>query len=238
MDSKDLYIIEDSVRVNSREISTSSIIEKMKHDLFKNGSYNIVKGKLTLYENKALGIKHHFPNEINWKEKTSFELVDGDFYYKNLRLNYKGRAERKGNQSVKTMVNRLEQEGKPVPNGRVNVIVKYLPGKRSVGEKMLLTEEYDPEKDFIDTLYYIKKFIPFIKSSMNLEEDEAKNFLFECYNEITGTSNKKHKLDEDEGSQINSLPGPSKQLNQKRKKLNNNNETAVQSKITDFLNSN
>jgi hypothetical protein len=65
MDSKDLYIIEDSVRVNSREISTSSIIEKMKHDLFKNGSYNIVKGKLTLYENKALGIKHHFPNEIN-----------------------------------------------------------------------------------------------------------------------------------------------------------------------------
>ena len=237
---KDLYIVEDSVRVNSREISTSSIIEKMKHDLFKNGSYNIVKGKLTLYENKALGIKHHFPNEINWKEKTSFELVDGDFYYKNLRLNYRGRAERKGNPSVKTMVNRLEREGKPVSSGRVNIIVRHLPGKRSVGEKMLLTEEYDPEKDTIDTLYYIKKFIPFVKSSMNLEENEAKNFLFECYNEIIGTSIKKRELSEDDKeSQINSLPGPNKQLNQKKKKkLNTDNETTVQSKITDFLNSN
>ena len=48
MNPNDLYIVEDNVRINSREIVTSSIIEKMKHVLFDNESYNIVKGKLVL----------------------------------------------------------------------------------------------------------------------------------------------------------------------------------------------
>ncbi|CAG8747493.1 16274_t:CDS:2, partial [Racocetra persica] len=142
LEPQDLYIIENSIRFNSREISTSTIIKKMKHDIFKNGNYNIVN-------------------------------VDADFYFKNLRLKYKGRAERKGNPSVITMINQLQQENKRVPSGCVNTIVKYLPGSRAVGERMMLSDEYDPEKNKIDTIYYIKKFNLFIRSYLNIEEKEA-----------------------------------------------------------------
>src|SRR6185437_8115564 len=144
-----LYVVEDSVRVNSREVSTSTIIEKMKHTLFENDSYNIVNDKLVLYEDKVLGKRYHFPNEINWKEKTSFEYVDSDIWFKNTRLKYKGNAERKGNVSIKTMVNRLQHEGESVPSGRVNIMVQKMPSNRSVGERMILSTEYKPEKDII-----------------------------------------------------------------------------------------
>ncbi|CAG8846406.1 9502_t:CDS:1, partial [Racocetra persica] len=128
--------------------------------------------------------RHHFVNEINWNEKTSFELVDRDFYFKNLRLKYKGRAERKENPSVITMINRLQQENKRIPSGRVNTIVKYLPGSRAVGERIILSEEYDPEKDKIDTIYYIKKFNLFIRLCLNIEEKEAWGLVNRWYNEV------------------------------------------------------
>ncbi|CAG8845181.1 27159_t:CDS:1, partial [Racocetra persica] len=76
-----------------------------------------------------------------------------------------GRAERKGNPSVITMINRLQQENKRVPSGHVNTIVKYLPGSRAVGKRMVLSEEYDPEKDKIDTILYQKiQFIYWVMS--------------------------------------------------------------------------
>ncbi|CAG8839932.1 392_t:CDS:1, partial [Racocetra persica] len=184
LEPKDLYIIENSVQFNSREITISTIIEKMKHDIFKNGNYNIVNGKLVLYEDMNMSKRHHFANEINWNEKTLFELVNRDFYFKNLRLKYRGRAERKGNTSVITMINRLQQENKRIPSGRVNTIVKCLPGSRTVGERMILSEEYDPEKDKIYTIYYIKKFNSFIGSCLNIEEKEAWGLVNRWYNEV------------------------------------------------------
>ncbi|CAG8851069.1 9518_t:CDS:1, partial [Racocetra persica] len=109
---------------------------------------------------------------------------DGDFYFKNLRLKYKGRAKRKGNPSIITMINRLQQENKKIPSGRVNIIVKYLPGSRAVGERMILSEEYDPKKDKIDTIYYIKKFNSFIRSCLNIEEKETWGLINRWYNEV------------------------------------------------------
>src|SRR6185437_14677853 len=191
-----LYIVEDSVRVNSREVSTSTIIEKMKHTLFENDSYNIVNGKLVLYEDKALGKRHHFPNEINWKEKTSFEYVDGDIWFKNTRLKYKGNAERKGNVSVKTMVNRLQREGKSVPSGRVSIVVRKMPGNRSVGERMILSTEYNPEKDIIDVTYYVKKFSSFVESCLNIDDKEACAFIRESIDSVALTKNIKRDLEE------------------------------------------
>lgn len=235
MNSEDLYILEDNVRINSCEINTSSIIEKMKHKLFDSESYNIVKGKLVLYEDKSMGRRHYFPNEINWNEKTSFELVDGDFWYKNMRLKYKGKAERKGNPSVITMVNRLNQEGKEIPSGRVNVVIKYLPGKRSVGERMILSEEYDPEKDTIDTLYYVKKFSSFIESSLNITDKEADIFLLKCYNDVIGLPNKKRKFGDVNESLVYNDPLPESSKDSKQKKGKHKNASVFQSKITNFL---
>jgi len=64
MNPNDLYIVEDNIRINSHNIVTSSIIKKMKHILFDNESYNIVKGKLVLYENKSIGKQNYFLNKI------------------------------------------------------------------------------------------------------------------------------------------------------------------------------
>ncbi|CAG8720834.1 9218_t:CDS:1 [Racocetra persica] len=65
LEPQDLYIIENSVQFNPREISTLTIIEKMKHDIFKNSNYNIVNSKLILYEDMNMSKRHHFANEIN-----------------------------------------------------------------------------------------------------------------------------------------------------------------------------
>ncbi|CAG8732759.1 23730_t:CDS:2, partial [Gigaspora rosea] len=191
-----LYIVEDSVRVNSREVSTSTIIEKMKHTLFENDSYNIVNGKLVLYEDKVLGKRHHFSNEINWKEKTSFEYVDSDIWFKNTRLKYKGNVERKGNVSVKTMVNRLQREGKSVPSGRVNIMVRKMPGNRSVGERMILSTRYNPETDIIDVTYYMKKFSSFVESCLNIDDKEAWSFIRESLDAFTLTKSIKRDFKE------------------------------------------
>ncbi|CAG8767537.1 19936_t:CDS:1, partial [Racocetra persica] len=81
------------------------------------------------------------------------------------------------------MINRLQQENKRVPSGRVNTIVKYLPGSRAVGKRIILSEEYGPEKDKIDTIYYIKKFNSFIGSCLNIKKKEAWGLVNRWYNE-------------------------------------------------------
>ncbi|CAG8804675.1 18328_t:CDS:2, partial [Racocetra persica] len=60
----------------------------------------------------------------------------------NPRLKYKRRAKRKGNSSIITIINWLQQENKKIPSGRVNTIVKYLPSSRAVGKRMILSEEW------------------------------------------------------------------------------------------------
>ncbi|CAG8844816.1 6754_t:CDS:2, partial [Racocetra persica] len=115
-----------------------------------------------------------------------------------------GRAERKGNPSVITMINQLQQENKRIPSGHVNTIVKYLPGSRTVGERIILLEEYDPEKDKIDTIYYIKKFNLFIRSCLNIEEKEAWSLVNRWYNErIQDTDNEESDSTDESSKESN-----------------------------------
>ncbi|CAG8692755.1 1737_t:CDS:2, partial [Gigaspora rosea] len=171
---ENLYAVEDSFRVNSRKVFTSTIIEKMKHTLFENDSYNIVNRKLVLYEDKVLGKRHHFPNEINWKEKTSFEYVDGDIWFKNTRLKYN------------------------VLSGRVNIVIQKMPGNRSVSKRMILPTENSPEKDIIDITYYVKKFSSFVRSCLNINNKEAWSFKREFLDSVILTKNIKCDLEEND----------------------------------------
>ncbi|CAG8720843.1 9219_t:CDS:2, partial [Racocetra persica] len=98
------------------------------------------------------------------------------------------------------MINRLQQENKKIPSGHVNTIVKYLPDSRAVGERMILSEEYDPKKDKINTIYYIKKFNSFIGSCLNIEKKEAWGLVNRWYNERTQDTDNEESDSTDESS--------------------------------------